>query len=261
MSGEKSILTETRDGVAVLTINRPEKMNALNRAVIAELASALRSAGEDDGVRAVVVTGAGEKAFVAGADIAEMAEMSSAQARAFANEGQALATLMDGLGKPVLAAVNGYALGGGCELALACHIRLAAPNAVFSQPEVGLGLIPGFGGTQRLARIVGEGRALEMVLTGGRVDAAEARRIGLVNQVAEEGSVVDAACAMASTIARQGPVAVGLALDAVRRGGSMPLGEALDYEAALFGLCFASEDMREGTRAFLERRKPEFRGA
>jgi enoyl-CoA hydratase len=259
MSGE-SILREARDGVAVLTINRPEKMNALDRAVIAELGAALRAAGDEASVRAIVLTGAGEKAFVAGADIAEMSAMSAEQARGFAREGQALAALMDGIGKPVLAAVNGYALGGGCELALACHLRLASPNAVFSQPEVGLGLIPGFGGTQRLARIVGEGRALEMVLTGGRIGAAEALAMGLVNRVAEEGPVAEAAVAMAGTIAKQGPAAVRLALDAIRRGGSMPLGEALEYEASLFSLCFATEDMREGTRAFLERRKPEFRG-
>jgi enoyl-CoA hydratase len=254
------VLSENRKGITVLTINRPDKLNALNRAVLGELITALRAAGDDAGTAAVVITGAGEKAFVAGADIAEMASMSPEEARAFSAEGHAVAEAIDALGKPVLAAVNGFALGGGCELALACHVRLASPNAVFSQPEVGLGLIPGFGGTQRLARLVGEGRALEMIMSGGRVDAAEAARIGLVNRVVEDGSVLEAAVKLAATIQRQSPVAVRLALRAVRKGLAMPLGEALAFESALFGICFSTEDMKEGTQAFLERRKATFRG-
>jgi enoyl-CoA hydratase len=256
-----TVLTDKRDGVAVLTINRPEKLNALNRQVLADLGSALEEAGGASDVAALVLTGAGEKAFVAGADIAEMAGMTAEEARGFSRLGQGLARAIDELGKPVIAAVNGFALGGGCELAMACHLRLASPNATFGQPEVGLGLIPGFGGTQRLPRLVGEGRALEMVLGGGRIDAAEALRIGLVNRVVEDAPVVEAALDLGAAIARQGPVAVRLALRAVRRGLAMPLGEALEFESALFGLCFSTEDMKEGTRAFLERRKPQFGGA
>ncbi|RMG44802.1 MAG: hypothetical protein D6718_09325 [Acidobacteria bacterium] len=255
---EPLVLRTDEDGVTTLTINRPDKLNALDSRVIRELVQAFRDAGEEESVRGLVVTGAGEKAFVAGADIAEMAGLSPEQARAFAAEGQRLGRIIDETGKPVVAAVNGYALGGGCELALACHLRVASPKARFGQPEVGLGLIPGFGGTQRLARLVGEGRALQMILTGRPIDASTAHAWGLVNEVAEDP--VARAKELVREIAGKGPLAVRLCIEAVRHGLDMPLPEALAYEAALFGVTFGTEDMREGTRAFLEKRPARFQG-
>ncbi len=257
---ESPLLKQIDDRVLTLTINRPDKLNALNRQVIKELESAVESAGRDPSVGAVVITGAGDRAFVAGADIAEMRDLTPSDARDFARGGQALGGVFDRTGKPVIAAINGFALGGGCELALACHLRVASPSARFGQPEVNLGLIPGFGGTQRLTRIVGEARALEMILTGAMIDAETAARWGLVHRIASEGTVVEEASRLAGEILTKGPVAVGLAIEAIRVGGSMPLEEALELEAALFGLCFSSEDMKEGTGAFLEKRKPSFRG-
>jgi enoyl-CoA hydratase len=260
MSEEKLVLREDADGIATLTINRPDKLNALNRAVLAALRAELESLAADANIRAIVLTGAGPKAFVAGADIGEMADLSPEQARAFAREGQALGRVMSETGKPVIAAVRGFALGGGCELAMLCHLRVAAPDAQFGQPEVQLGLIPGFGGTQRLARLVGEARALELVLTGSRIDADTALSWGLVNRIAREGDVVEEAQALAAKIASKGPVAVRLATEAVRGGLDLTLADGLELEAALFGLVFATEDMKEGTRAFLEKRKPSFQG-
>lgn len=255
-----SVKRERRDRAAVVLIDRPAKLNALDQDVIRVLADELAAAAADPGVAVTVVTGSGGKAFVAGADIEQMASMTPLQARAFARAGQALAEVIDGAGKPVIAAVDGWALGGGCELAMLCHLRVASAHAKFGQPEVGLGLIPGFGGTQRLARLVGEGRALEMLLTGKPIDAETALAWGLVNRIARERPALDEALDLARAIAAQGPVAVGFCLSAVRNGLSMPLRPALEYEAALFGVTFGTEDMREGTAAFLAKRPATFSG-
>lgn len=260
MSDEALVLRSVEGPLARVTINRPDKLNALNRATIAALKTELRAVSGEPGVRAIILTGAGEKAFVAGADIAEMARMTPDEARAFSREGQALGRLIDELGQPVVAAIPGFALGGGCELALMCHLRVAGPKARFSQPEVGLGLIPGFGGTQRLARLIGEGRALEMVLGGKMIDAETALKWGLVNRIAEDGDVLGAAEALAKGISAQSPTALRYGMEAVRQGLRMPLEEALEFEASLFGLTFSTEDMKEGTSAFLDKRKAEFRG-
>lgn len=260
MTDEPVVLREASDGVAHVIVNRPDKLNALNSAVIEGLHVELLAAGEDPDVRAVVLTGAGEKAFVAGADIAEMSAMTPVEAQRFSRRGQALGALIDSLGKPVVAAVPGFALGGGCELAMMCHLRVAGEKAKFGQPEVGLGLIAGFGGTQRLARLVGEGRALDLLLTGRMIDAQTALAWGLVNQIAEERTAREAAHAMAAEIATKGPRAVELSLRAVRGGLQMPIEQALEHEASLFGVVFSTEDMREGTQAFMDKRKPDFRG-
>jgi enoyl-CoA hydratase len=259
MSETAVVTISVEDRIMIVTVNRPDKLNALNRDVIAALTDAIRQAGAREDVGVVVLTGAGNKAFVAGADIAEMSAMSPLQARRFAREGQALGGACDLIGKPVIAAVEGFALGGGCELAAACHLRVAGPRARFGQPEVNLGLIPGFGGTQRLARIVGEGRALELILTGSMIDAETALSWGLVNRIAE-GPALDASRVLAAEILEKGPVAVGLAIDAVRNGASMPLEQALEYEASLFSVAFSTEDRAEGTSAFLAKRSPGFRG-
>ena len=251
---------ESGDRIATVTIAREAKLNALDTATVTELLRAFLLAKADRDVRAVVLTGAGAKAFVAGADIAEMAKLTPDEARRFAERGQQLTVLVETLGKPVVAAVNGFALGGGCELALACHIRVASETAKFGQPEVKLGLLPGFGGSQRLPRLVGRGRALELLLTGGMIPADEALRIGLVNRVVPAGEVLEAARAIADEIAANAPIAVEYCLAAVSSGLEMPLDEALRMEAALFGLCFASDDMREGTSAFLEKRAAKFAG-
>jgi enoyl-CoA hydratase len=256
----ENLLVERDGAVLVVTINRPDKLNALSRATLAELDRAIAEAGADDGVRAVIVTGAGEKSFVAGADIKELALLSAIEAREHARAGQAAFDRIESLGKPVIAAVNGFALGGGCELAMACTIRLAAENAKFGQPEVDLGVIPGFAGTQRLPRIVGRGRALELLLTGNRIAADEAWRIGLVNKVVPAAQLMSEARALAQALAAKAPVAVRYILDAVQGGVGMSFADAEAHEAAFFGLVFATEDMREGTRAFLEKRKAEFKG-
>ena len=255
-----NVLFEVTDRVAWITVNRPDKLNALNRQTVIDIAAAARNAIRDDGVGAIVVTGAGPKAFVAGADIAEMAALNARAAQTFAHE------LADGLDvlefspKPVVAAVNGFALGGGCELAMACHVRISADTARFGQPEVGLGLIPGAGGTQRLQRLVGRGRALHLILSCEVIDAAEAYRIGLVERVLPAAELRAGVAAYAATLLAKSPTAIAHALDAVLSGGEMPLTEALRLEASLFGLCFASDDMREGTLAFVEKRKPRFTG-
>jgi enoyl-CoA hydratase len=256
----ENVLLEARGATAWVVVNRPEKRNALDRKTIAEIDAAVRTATAHPEVRVLVVTGAGEKAFVAGADIEEMARMTAMEAQAFSREFQACLDRIERSQKPVIAAINGFALGGGCELALACHLRIAAATAKLGQPEVGLGLIPGAGGTQRLPRIVGRGRALEWILSGEMLDAAEAHRIGLVNRVAEPARLRADVEALAARIAAQSPAAIGRALEAVVAGQDLPLGEALRLESALFGLCFATDDMREGTRAFLEKRKPSFSG-
>lgn len=248
------------DAVATITISREEKLNALNSAAIEELSAAFETARADRSVRVVILTGAGSKAFVAGADIEEMSALGADEARRFALRGQHLTVQVESMPKPVIAAINGFALGGGCELALACHIRLASTRARFGQPEVKIGLLPGFGGSQRLPRLVGKGRALELLVSGAMIDADEALRIGLVNHVVEPEELSSHARGIAMMIASNSPLAIEYCLAAVASGMEMPLEEGLRMEAALFGLCFASSDMREGTSAFLEKRKPEFTG-
>jgi enoyl-CoA hydratase len=248
------------DGIATVTVNRPDKLNALNAIVVSELAAvAVRIAGDPD-VRGVVLTGAGPKAFVAGADINELARVDGDHGAEMAAKGQAAFRAIEQLTKPVVAAVNGFALGGGCELAMACHIRLASPNARFGQPEVKLGLIPGYGGTVRLARLVGRGRALELLLSANVIDADEAARIGLVNRVVPSEQLLDAAHALLRTILAQGPRAVALCLETVDRVLDTTLDDGLAIEAEMFGRACASADKTEGTRAFLEKRPPVFRG-
>ena len=248
------------DGIATVTVNRPDKLNALNSAVLDSLRQTFERLRDDASVRAVILTGAGEKAFVAGADIAELAALGPEQARAHSEKGQALTRLIETLGKPVVAAINGFALGGGCELALCCTVRIAAEGARLGTPEVKLGLICGYGGTQRLPRLVGRGRALELLLTGDPVDAAEALRIGLVNRVVKKEALLDEARATARKMASAGPLAVRRSLAAVDAGLDRTLDEGLREEAARFGECFGTRDMKEGTSAFLEKRPPKFTG-
>jgi enoyl-CoA hydratase len=250
-----------REGaVSILTIDRPAVRNALNTPTMDELRQALLELRHEAGVRCVIITGAGDKAFVAGADINELAVQTPVGGREHGLRGQHVLDLIEHLGKPVVAAINGFALGGGCELAMACTLRLAADTAKIGQPEVNLGLIPGYAGTQRLARLVGRGRALEMLLTGDMISADEAYRLGLVNRVVPAARLMDEAKALAAVLASKAPVAVRYILDAVGRGLDMPFAEAARFEATLFGLVTTTEDMREGTRAFLEKRKPEFKG-
>jgi len=256
----ENILYEVAGRIAWITVNRPDKLNALNRATVLSIAAAAKRAVDDPGVGVLVVTGAGEKAFVAGADIAEMAALGPADAQAFAHQLHDSLAVLERSGKPVIAAINGFALGGGCELAMACHVRISADTAKLGQPEVGLGLIPGAGGTQRLQRLVGRGRALDLVLTGDVIDAAEAHRIGLVERVVPAAELRAKVEEYAGKLLSKSPMALARALAAVYSGGDIGLTEALRLEASLFGLCFATEDMREGTRAFLERRKPSFSG-
>ncbi len=255
-------LTIERDGaVAVLTVTRPEVLNALNADTITDLEGAVSRLAADDEVRAVILTGAGDKAFIAGADIRELAVLTPVTAEALAARGHALCQAMERLGKPVIAAINGYALGGGCELAMACTLRIAADTAKLGQPEIGLGLLPGYGGTQRLPRLVGSGRALEMMLTGAPIDAEEARRIGLVNRVVPRAELLPRTMELARRIAAQAPIAVRYVLAAVREGSGMTLADGCAHEAGLFGLAAATRDWREGTNAFLEKRPPRFAGS
>ena len=250
-----------RDGaVATVVVNRPAVLNALSLATLDELRRVFGDLQRDASVRVVIVTGAGEKAFVAGADINELARQTPVGGRAMARAGQAVFDLIEQLGKPVIAAINGYALGGGCELAMACTLRVAADTARLGQPEINLGIIPGYGGTQRLPRLVGRGRALEMLLTGAPIAAAEAHRIGLVDRVVPAADLMTSARALAAQLAAQPPVAVRFILEAVHRGLDGTLADGQAHEATLFGLSVATADMREGTRAFLEKRKPTFTG-
>jgi len=254
------LLIAVKDGVATLTVNRPDKLNALDDQVVAQLhqaALALRAAPE---VRGVILTGAGPKAFIAGADIGDLAKQGVLDGRQRALTGQAMLRAFETMGKPVIAAVNGYALGGGCELAMACHIRIASENAKFGQPEVKLGITPGYGGTQRLPRIVGKGNALHLLLTGETIDAHEALRIGLVSKVVPQDKLLAEAEQVMKTILANGPVAVKLVIEAVHRGLEMTLEEGLELEADAFGLVAATEDMQEGLKAFLEKRAAKFRG-
>lgn len=251
---------EVQGATAWLVIDRPERLNALDRQTVSELHAAVRRAIEVPEVRVIAITGGGEKAFVAGADISEMSGLGAEAGQAWAHELHACLGQIERSPKPVIAAIRGYALGGGCELALACHLRVAATSARFAQPEVGLGLIPGAGGTQRLPRIVGRGRALDLILRGETIDAEEALRIGLVTRVVPPAELRDVVESLAVTLSSRSPLALARALEAVLVGSECGLDDALRMEAALFGLCFASEDMREGTRAFLEKRKPVFTG-
>jgi len=254
------LLVTRNEAVATITINRPDRLNALNAATIDELRAAVLEMRQDESVRTVIITGAGEKAFVAGADIAELSQQSPLGARITAQRGQHVFDLVETLGKPVIAAINGFALGGGCELAMACTLRVAADTARLGQPEINLGLIPGYGGTQRLSRLVGRGRALELLLRGHQIDAAEALRIGLVDRVVPGAELMAAALALAMELAAKAPVAARAILEAVHKGLQMPFAEGQAYEATLFGLVATTEDMQEGTRAFLEKRRPTFRG-
>jgi enoyl-CoA hydratase len=257
----RTLLFELSEGIARVTIDRPDKLNALNGAVIAELGDAVTRIETDAAVRGVILTGSGQKAFVAGADIAELTAQTPIEGKARSTFGHQVFRRLERCGKPVIAAVNGFALGGGCELAMACHIRIAAENARFGQPEVKLGIGPGYGGTARLPRLVGKGRALELLLTGGMIDAAEAYRIGLVNRVVPADELLAEAETLLRTILENGPLAIRACLEAVDAGLETSLDQALLLEASYFGLLSATEDMREGTRAFLEKRKPVFKGA
>ena len=250
-----------RDGrVALVTINRPKVLNALNTQTLDELRRALGELKQDPEVRAVIVTGAGEKSFVAGADINELAVQTPASGRDHALAGQHVFDLIENLGKPVIAAINGYALGGGCELAMACTIRVAADTAKLGQPEINLGLIPGYAGTQRLSRLVGKGKAMELILTGVPISASEAERIGLVNRVVPAADLMTAVKTLAGQLAEQAPVAMRYIINAINHGLEMPFTTGEVFEATLFGLVASTDDMREGTRAFLEKRKAEFKG-
>ncbi len=254
------VATEASGGILTVTVNRPDKLNALNPEVLDALGAAFEGAARDESVRGVIVTGAGEKAFVAGADIATFQALQPVSASEYARQGQRVLDRIEAFEKPVVAAVNGFALGGGCELAMACHLRVASTKAKFGQPEVNLGLIPGFAGTQRLPRLVGRGRALELILTGDMIDAQEAWRIGLVNRVVEPDALLPACRELLGKIGARAPLAVRFAIEAVHRGLQMPLAEAQEHEASLFGLCASTEDMREGVDAFLNKRAPAFRG-
>ena len=256
----ENLLYEKKDQIAYVTFNRPKVLNALNRKTMEELGDLLARVREDAEVRALILTGAGEKAFVAGADIHELAQRTPVDGKEFSLFGQGVFHMLETMGKPSIAAINGYALGGGCELALACTIRLASKTAKLGQPEVKLGIIPGYGGSQRLARLCGKGVAHELVLTGEMVSADEALRIGLVNRVVEPAELIPAAEALARKIIANAPLAVKFAMEAVEHGMEMPQEEGLFLEATLFGLCCATEDMREGTRAFLEKRPAQFKG-
>ena len=256
----ENILFEKKDGIAFITFNRPKVLNALNRKTVEELRDALLDAMDDSSVRVVILTGAGEKSFVAGADISELAQRTPVDGKDFSLFGQSVFHLLETLGKPSICAINGFALGGGCELALSCTIRLASKTAKLGQPEVKLGIIPGYGGSQRLARLCGKGVAHELCLTGEMISAEEAQRIGLVNHIYEPAELLPAAEAMAKKIIANAPLAVKYTMEAIERGVEMPQEEGLFLEATLFGLACATEDMREGTKAFLEKRKADFKG-
>jgi enoyl-CoA hydratase len=256
----ENLLIERDGTVAVLTINRPKVLNALNTQTLDELRRAMLECTHDEAVRAVVLTGAGEKAFVAGADINELAVQSPTGGREHAIRGQHVLDLIEQMGKPVIAAINGYALGGGCELAMACTIRIAADTATLGQPEINLGIIPGYAGTQRLSRLIGKGRALELLLSGDQVSAQEAYRVGLVNRVVPAAELMIDAKKLAARLASKAPIAIRYILEAVNKGLEMPFAQAQIFEATLFGLVASTDDMREGTAAFLEKRKPAFKG-
>ncbi|HEY9132492.1 MAG TPA: enoyl-CoA hydratase-related protein [Dyella sp.] len=249
-----------RDAVRNITVNRPDKLNALNRETLNELTLAFNQAAQDDAVRVVVLAGAGDKAFVAGADIAEMNGYTPVQAQGFSRAGQRLMSTIERLGKPVIARIQGFALGGGMELAMACHLRVASEKAKFGQPEINLGLIPGFGGTQRLLRLAGRAAALELCLLGAPIDAQRAYELGLVNRVVAPETLDETVAAMANQLANAAPLAAAGILDAVLQGGETGIDQGLEFETQAFALAFSTEDMREGTSAFLEKRKAAFVG-
>jgi enoyl-CoA hydratase len=256
----ETLLVERDGAVAVVTINRPKVLNALNTQTISELEGVMRDLQHEEAVRAVVLTGAGEKSFVAGADINELAVLSPAEGQRHGRRGQAVFDLIEHLGKPVVAAINGFALGGGCELAMACTLRIAADSARFGQPEINLGIIPGYAGSQRLPRLVGKGRALEVLLTGDMIGAARAYEIGLVNRVVPAAELLPEAKTLAAALASKAPIATRYILEAVNHGMEMPLADAQVLEGTLFGLVASTDDMKEGTRAFLEKRQASWRG-
>jgi enoyl-CoA hydratase len=255
-----NVLYEKKGAVAYVTVNRPKVLNALNTPTWTDLRTAFEDARDDAAIRGVILTGAGNKAFIAGADIGELAHLTAFEAEQSSRFGQAVLDVIENLGKPVIAAVNGFALGGGCETAMACTIRIAVDTAKFGQPEVALGLVPGGGGTQRLPRLVGKGRALQLILSGGMISAQEAYRIGLINEIVPAPDLITRAEAILKKIASNAPIAVKFALEATNKGLETSQGEGLLLEASYFGLCAATEDRQEGTSAFLEKRKPQFRG-
>ena len=260
MSEYGTLLIAEEEGVAVVTINRPKALNALNSEVLDDLAKAFDELAAKDAVKAIILTGSGEKSFVAGADITQMKDMNVVEGKLFAEKGQGTFLKVEQCPKPVIAAVNGFALGGGCELSMACDIRIAAENAKFGQPEVSLGIVPGFGGTQRLPRLVGRGMAKLLIYTGDMIDAQEALRIGLVQKVVAPENLLVEAKNIVKRILKKSAVAVNFAKDAINRGMEMDIPNALQYEAYIFGTCFASEDQKEGMTAFVEKRKPAFSG-
>jgi enoyl-CoA hydratase len=255
-----TLLVERDGAVAIVTLNRPKVLNALNRQTIDELEQAMLALRDDDGVRAIVLTGAGEKSFVAGADINELAVLSPAEGQRHGRRGQQVFDVIETLGKPVIAAINGFALGGGCELAMACTLRIAADSARLGQPEINLGIIPGYAGSQRLPRLVGKGRALEILLTGDHVPAARAYEIGLVNKVVPAAELLSAAKQLATTLASKAPLATRYIIEAVNHGMEMSLADGQFLEGTLFGLVASTEDMKEGTRAFIDKRQAVWHG-
>ena len=256
----ENLLVEKKSSVAYITVNRPKVLNALNMATMEELRAAFHEIKNDASVRVVIFTGTGEKAFIAGADIGELAKHDAVSGKEYTHRGQSVLNLIENLGKPVIACINGFALGGGCEIAMACTMRLASENAKFGQPEVKLGIIPGYGGTQRLPRLVGKGVAMQLVLAGEMITAQEAHRISLVNEVTAPADLIPRAEAIAQKIIANAPLAVQYAMEAVNKGMEMTLAEGLYLEATLFGVCCATEDKREGTTAFLEKRAAQFKG-
>ncbi len=257
----RNLTIERAASTRIVTINRPKALNALNARTISELAAVFSEIEADESARSVIITGSGEKSFIAGADIKELAELDARSAWDLSRRGQALFSAIEAFPKPVIAAVNGFCLGGGCELALACHVRIASKQARFGQPEVKLGIIPGYGGTQRLRTVVGRGQATEMILSGGIVPAEQALSIGLVNRVVEQEELLAVCLDLAAQIDANAPLAVRYSLLALHQGADMPLSQGLDFEASLFGLSCATADMKEGTAAFIEKRKPEFQGS
>ena len=256
----ENILLEKRNSIAYITVNRPKVLNALNMATMEELRAAFTDVKNDTSVRVVIMTGSGEKAFIAGADIGELSKNDAVSAKEYTHRGQSVLDLIENLGKPVIACINGFALGGGCEIAMACTMRLASENAKFGQPEVKLGIIPGYGGTQRLPRLVGKGIAMQLVLAGEMISAQEAHRVGLVNEITAPAELIPHAEAIAQKIVANAPLAVQYAIEAVNKGMEMTLAEGLYLEAVLFGVACATEDKNEGTKAFLEKRAAQFKG-